>query len=63
MKHAEEIVEPIFPADGKAAVILQPSKQTFDLPPAAVTAESAAILGTDFSIAPVGSNHLNPGLG
>jgi hypothetical protein len=63
MKHAQEIVEPVFPPDCKAAVILEPRKQAFDLPPATVTAESAAILRAILAIASVWRNHLDSGLG
>ena len=51
MKHAQEIVEPVFPPDCKAAVILKPRKQAFDLPPATEAAESAAILRAILAIA------------
>jgi len=63
VKHAKEVVQAIFPADCKAAVILKPRKQAFDLPPAMVTAESAAILRAILPIGPVWSNHLDSGLG
>jgi hypothetical protein len=63
MKHAKEIFRPVFPPHSKAAVILKPRKQAFDLPPATVTAESAAILRTVLPIGPVWSNHLDSGLG
>jgi len=62
MEHAEEIVEPVFPPDCKAAVILEPSKQAFDLPPTTVAAESATILRTILAIAPMWGNHLDTAL-
>ena len=38
-----ELVEPMFPGHGKAAVVLKPSEQRFDLPPAAVAREDSAL--------------------
>jgi len=48
----------VFPPNNKTAIILQPSKQPFDLPPATVPAESPAILRAILTIAPVWGNHL-----
>jgi hypothetical protein len=63
MKHAQEIVEPVFPPDCKAAVILEPRKQAFGFTPATVAAESSAILRAILAIASVWRNHLDSGLG
>jgi hypothetical protein len=63
MEHAKEIVRPMFPAHGKSAVVLKPCKQPFDFPTTTVAAERAAILSPISPVAPVWSNHLDPGLG
>jgi hypothetical protein len=51
VKHAQDIVKPMFPAHRKAAKVLKPSKQAFDLPSAAVTAEGTQILRAVLPIA------------
>jgi hypothetical protein len=38
MKHAEKVVEATFPAHSKASEVLEPRKEAFDLPSAAITA-------------------------
>jgi hypothetical protein len=40
MKHAKEIVEPIFPAHCKTAIVLKSRKQPFDFPAAALTVQA-----------------------
>src|SRR5229473_2818854 len=61
MKHAEKIIEPMFPAHGKTAKVLKPGEEPFDLPPTAVAAQGTSILRTIPSVASMWSNHLYSG--
>ena len=45
MEHAEEVGFVILPTDHQTAKVMQPGKQTFDLPTAAIAAQFAAVLG------------------
>ena len=45
VKHCEEVFWVTFPADHDAAVVMEPSEQTFDFPSTAVAPQNAAILG------------------
>src|ERR1700674_4535528 len=44
LNHPEEILWVVFPANDRATKIMQPSKQSFDFPTAAVATQSATIL-------------------
>jgi len=46
LEHAEEIGFVIFPAADQSAKVVQPGKEAFDFPAAAVTAQFATVLGT-----------------
>ena len=51
----------ILPADDQTAKIMQPGKQAFDLPTAAVTAQFASVLGTRLAaVVFMGCNQLDP---
>ena|SRR5262245_49106620 len=63
MKHAQEIVEVIFPPHRESAIVLKPGEQPLDFPSAAVTTERPPILSTNFPVASVWSNHLHSGFG
>ncbi len=45
LKHAEEIGFVIFPAADESAEVVEPSKEAFDFPAAAVATQFAAVLG------------------
>ena len=59
MDQAEEIIGVILVADDEAAEVLEPGKETFDLPAAAVTAKGSSILSFDAAIATVRGNELD----
>src|ERR1700681_3814241 len=44
LNHPEKILWVVFPANDRAAKIMQPSKQTFDFPTAAVATQAATVL-------------------
>jgi len=44
LNHPEEVCWVVFPANDDATIVMQPGKQTFDFPPAAVASQRAAIL-------------------
>jgi hypothetical protein len=52
LDHSEEIFRVIFPAHDEAAKIMQPGKQAFDLPTAAVATQGATVLGGGFAAVP-----------
>jgi hypothetical protein len=52
----ENVVEPTFPTHRKAAIVLKPSEELFDLPPAAVAA--APVLPAILPIGTVWGNYL-----
>ena len=58
--HAEEILDVIFPARGKAAIDLQPGKQPLHRPPSPVPPQGPTVLRRLFAIAAMGRDHLNP---
>ena len=45
LEHAEEVGLVIFPAADESAEVVEPSKEAFDFPAAAITAQFAAVLG------------------
>ena len=63
MKHPQKIVELDFPTNIQAAVILEPNKQAFDLPPAAIAAQGPTILGRLSAIPTMRCDHLDTCLG
>jgi hypothetical protein len=60
VNHPEEVVWVTFPACDDSARIMEPGKQTLDLPPATVTSERAAILRARAAVRSIGRNQLNP---
>src|SRR5713226_2517215 len=63
MDHADEVLQGVFPAYCETAEVLEPSKQTFYFPAAAVATQRASILRVVFAVASVWGNHLDSGLG
>src|SRR5580704_15720161 len=47
LNHPEEILWVVFPANDDASIIMEPSKQSFDFPTAAVATQAAAVLSRD----------------
>src|SRR6266545_1105299 len=62
LDEAEVVLRMIFPAGDEAAKVLQPREQTLDLPPTAVAAEGAAILGHMAAVRAVRGDQLHPSL-
>ena len=59
MDEAEEVFDVVFPAGDKAAKGVQPSEQPLNLPPSAIAAQLAAVLGATLAPAPVGGDQLD----
>ena len=60
VNHPEEICWVVFPADHDAAIVMQPRKQAFDFPSAAIAPQHAPILGlSSGAIGSVWRNHLD----
>src|SRR6266508_1466378 len=62
LNEAEVILSMVFPARDEAAKVLQPREQTLDLPPTAVAAERAAVLGHLATVRAVGRDQLDAAL-
>src|SRR5262249_12681864 len=63
MDHAKEVLQVVFPAYRQTAEGLEPGEETFYLPTPPVASQRASILGLVLSVAPMGSDHLDSGLG
>src|ERR1700757_4093312 len=63
MDHAKEVLQVVFPAYRQTAEGLEPGEKTFYLPTPPVASQRASILGLVLSVAPMGSDHLDSGVG
>jgi hypothetical protein len=64
MDQAQEVFGTMFVADYQASKVLQPRKQTLDLPPAAIAPQGATILGGGLRpVSPVGGDQLDSRFG
>ena len=59
MDHAEEVLQRVFPPYSEAAEVLEPGKESLDLPPPSIAAERATVLCPLFPRSAVRSDQLN----
>jgi hypothetical protein len=63
MYHAKEVLQVVFPSYRQTAEVLEPGEETFYLPTPPVGSQGASILAVVLSVAPMGSDNLDSGLG
>ena len=60
IEHPEKVLSVSFVADNQPAEVLQPGKESLDLPTSAVPPQSPQILGSVFTVASVQRDQFNP---
>jgi hypothetical protein len=60
IEHPEKVLSVSFVADNQPAEVLQPGKESLDLPTSAVPPQSPQILGSVFTVAAVRRDQFNP---